>query len=958
MDEFQRRGTTFPLNIETRHKKSKFFALMDTGAMHSCINYNTFRKLNVQLTQHEVPKVMGADGSDLGSMGTVELTLSIGANKVTQDFIVCRELRRSIILGVDFAKRNCAGIQWTTNRTRVLSLNGTKAVEVEEDELGIPVTALYHVRVPPQHNAVFEVNIHAETQGMQVIMGNKHLLEKHLNVYQHEIAILAEEDSGRFPLLAITNLDHVKTLHLAKGEVVGFARPESSEVTYIATTNELNIEEAIDVKPRNWIPQRKWCSQSQTIQEPQAMNSVFREHSQKSRPFPDRRETGEVRAARKDITSTFQESTRESGECSQNSLWQSAKRRSNWPQITNDCVKKCEFEEHSQNSLNQQWCELSEVVESDFLISPGDVYPNRKVELEDANIKDSTRVSFEVLCEQQHEAFSKNNKDIGRTQLIEMEIDTGDSLPVAQSPYTLPLKPYDWVCQEIETLEKSGVIKRSLSRWASPVIVVPKKSAPDEPLRRRLCVDYQKVNALQPEVKGTDKGTGCLSLYPLPKIDEMFSKLGGATIFSTIDLRSGYYHIGLTCESRAKSAFVVPMGKWQFKRTLFGLSQAPAYFQLLIDKVLMGCSSFAMGYLDDIIIFSKTEEEHLQHLEEIFVRLCKFGLKMKREKCSFFKKHIQYLGHLVSEKGFEPLPEKLESIRKMPAPRTAKEVKQFLGLIGYYQKFVPRFVDISRPLTNLTCHNVAFEWTDQCAKAFNDLRELLMEYPILRYLNPTQVYILYTDASGIGWSGVLTQEHLDEKGKAKNHPICYVSGQFRGSQLNWAALTKEAYAIYMSVQRLSFYVTDTEVTIRSDHLPLKKFLNKQTMNSKVNNWAVELEQFRLHLEWIPGSWNLLADSLSRLLDVVPEAQKTKEPDAQEFGSYCFKELEPAKVMETINTEVIELTYSSEYANDSQKSQKPLEKPVVRRNSTDKKKTQDTNSEFQEHSRELADGISG
>ena len=178
-------------------------------------------------------------------------------------------------------------------------------------------------------------------------------------------------------------------------------------------------------------------------------------------------------------------------------------------------------------------------------------------------------------------------------------------------------------------------------------------------------------------MKRTDKGTGCLSLYPLPKIDEMFSKLGGATIFSTIDLRSGYYHIGLTRESRAKSAFVMPMGKWQFKRTPFGLSQVPAYFQLLINKVLIGCSSLAMGYLDDIIIFSKTEEEHLQHLEEIFVRLRKFGLKMKCEKCSFFKKHIQYLGHLVSEKGFELLPEKLELIRKMPAPRTAKEVTLF-----------------------------------------------------------------------------------------------------------------------------------------------------------------------------------------------------------------------------------------------------------------------------------------
>ena len=243
--------------------------------MRSCINYNTFRKLNAQLTQREVPKVIGADGGDLGSMGIVQLALRIATSKVTQNFIVCRELRRNIILGVDFAKRNCAGIQWTTNRARVLSLNGIKAVEVEEDKLGIPVMASYHVKIPPRHNAVFEVDIHAETEGTQVIMENKHLLEKHPNMYQHEIAMMTEENSGGFPLLAITNLDHVKTLHLAKGEVVGFARPESSEVTYIATTNELNIEEVIDVKPRNWIPQRKWSSHSQRIPEPQAMNSEF-----------------------------------------------------------------------------------------------------------------------------------------------------------------------------------------------------------------------------------------------------------------------------------------------------------------------------------------------------------------------------------------------------------------------------------------------------------------------------------------------------------------------------------------------------------------------------------------------------------------------------------------------------------------------------------------------------------
>ena len=488
-----------------------------------------------------------------------------------------------------------------------------------------------------------------------------------------------------------------------------------------------------------------------------------------------------------------------------------------------------------------------------------------------------------------------------------MEIDTGNSVPLAQSPYTLPLKHYDWVRKEIETLEKAGVIERSLSPWASPVIVVPKKSAPDEPPRRRLCVDYRRVNALQQEIKRTDKSTGCLTLYPLPKIDEMFAKLGGAKIFSTIDLRSAYYHIGLTRESQAKSAFVVPMGKWQFKRTPFGLSQAPAYFQLLIDQVLMGCGEFAMGYLDDIIVFSKTEEEHLQHLEEIFKRLKHFDLKMKRQKSSFFKKHLQYLGHLVSEQGFEPLPEKLEAIRTMPHPKTAKEVKQFLGLIGYYRKFIPRFSDLSRPLTRLTRHDAKFEWTLQCQKSFDHLRELLMQYPILRYPDPKRGYTVFTDASGIGWSGVLTQEYPDEKGRVKAHPVCYMSGQFRGSQLNWAALTKEAYAIYMSICRLVFYLADADVTIKCDHLPSKKFLMKQTLNSKVNNWAVELEQFNLKLDWIMGSKNTLADTLSRLLEVCPEAKLEPEPPGQEFGCYCFEEMTPVQVdyIEEIETVKIE-----------------------------------------------------
>ena len=296
--------------------------------------------------------------------------------------------------------------------------------------------------------------------------------------------------------------------------------------------------------------------------------------------------------------------------------------------------------------------------DDDFLKSPAEAPVHRKVVLKDKDISPKTQKAFDKLCEKYDDIISKNSSDIGKTMLVEMEIDTGNHPPIASKPYTLPLKNYDWVQKEIETLERAGIIERSISPWASPVVIVPKKRAPGEPPRRRMCVDYRKINKLQPEVTKTDGGKGFISLIPLPKIDELYTKLKGYKVFSSLDLRSGYYHIGLKDSAKPKSAFVLSsLGKYQFNRVPFGLAQAPAYFQKLINDVLKGCN-FAMGYLDDIIIYSRSEKEHLEHLEEIFTRLKTAGLKLKLEKCCFFKKHIQYLGHLISADGIQPLPEK------------------------------------------------------------------------------------------------------------------------------------------------------------------------------------------------------------------------------------------------------------------------------------------------------------
>ena len=371
----------------------------------------------------------------------------------------------------------------------------------------------------------------------------------------------------------------------------------------------------------------------------------------------------------------------------------------------------------------------------------------------------------------------------------------------------------------------------------------------------------------------------------------------------------------LSEKSRPKSAFVSSFGKWEFKRCPFGLAQAPAYFQRLVNEVLSGLT-FAFGYLDDILVYSPDMEMHLEHLRTLFMRLREADLKLKEVKCNFLKKHIQYLGHIVSGKGITPVPEKLACIKNMPPPKTAKEVKQFLGLIGYYQKFMPRFSDLARPLNMLTRKDVPFEWTPICQKLFELLKTSLMTEPILKCPDPNHPYVLFTDASKYAWACVLTQEKIHQiEGKEVKilHPITYMSGLFRGSQINWACLTKEAYAIYMSIKKLAYYLEDADITLRSDHLLLKKFLAKNTLNSKVNNWAIEILPFRITFEYIKGIKNTLADTMSRLIDIDPQIQQDSGPEGYEFGYYTFDTL-PA--MEVSHVETTKQTSNEKESNDT------------------------------------------
>ena len=248
-------------------------------------------------------------------------------------------------------------------------------------------------------------------------------------------------------------------------------------------------------------------------------------------------------------------------------------------------------------------------IPSDFITSPADVAGPCKANLQDLEVMEEETQAFRKLCEKYAHVFSENSGDIGRTPLIKMDIDTGGNPPVCQGPYTLPLKHTEWVKKELNILEAAGIIVRSVSPWASSIVVVPKRSASGEPPKRHMCVDYRVLNKLFPPVKKAHSNAkGILSLVPLPKIDEIYACLKGSKVFCTLDMHSGYHHVKMTEEARPKTAFTLPanLGKWEFLHCPFRLAQAPAYFQRLINEVLAPFD-FAFGYLDNILIYSQYE---------------------------------------------------------------------------------------------------------------------------------------------------------------------------------------------------------------------------------------------------------------------------------------------------------------------------------------------------------------
>ena len=379
--------------------------------------------------------------------------------------------------------------------------------------------------------------------------------------------------------------------------------------------------------------------------------------------------------------------------------------------------------------------------------------------------------------------------------------------------------------------------------WASPVVLVTKKDG-----STRFCVDYRRLNAM------TIKDA-----YPLPRIDDSLRLLGNQQWFSTMDLASGYWQVAMSPEAKRKATFVTNEGLFQFRVMPFGLCNAPATFERLMDRVLCGMRwSRCLVYLDDVISFGKTISEALLRLEEVLARLSEFGLQLKAKKCTFMQTEVAFLGHIVGRTGLACDPEKLSAVRNWHEPNRVKAVRQFVGFVGYYRRFVKNFAELADPLVSLTRKGVPFVWGSEQQRAFDALKACLLSAPILGFPTEEDRFVLDTDASLFAIGGVLSQIQNGEE-----VVIAYASRSLRLSQRRYCTTRREMLAAVVMCTHFRSYLRGSQFTLRTDHSSLRwlqKFKNEDGMLAR---WYLLLGQFSATFEYRPGSLHNNADGMSR-----------------------------------------------------------------------------------------------
>jgi transposase InsO family protein len=448
-----------------------------------------------------------------------------------------------------------------------------------------------------------------------------------------------------------------------------------------------------------------------------------------------------------------------------------------------------------------------------------------------------------ALLEEFADLFPKNTQAPGATTRVEHTIDTGDSKPISVPMYRSAFKHRSKVNEAVKEMLKNGLIEPSRSPWSSPVVMVGKKDGGE-----RFCVDYRRLNAVTKR-----------DAYPATRIDDALDMLSGARWFTTMDLASGYWQLKMAPADKEKTAFITTEGLYQWKMMPMGLSGASATFQRAIDEVLAGLKwTTCLVYLDDIIVFGRTFEEHLQRLREVLLRIREAGFRLKRSKCHFAQTKINYLGHVVSAKGIQPDPEKVQAVRCFPRPTNVRGVKGFIGLSSYYRKFIPKYSERAEPLRRLEKKGVPFIWGPEQEAAFEDLRLVLSTDVILAYPDFGRPFRLETDASSYGLGAILAQEVNGDW-----RPVAYASRALSKAEQNYSATECECLAIVWAIEKFRPYIHGDDFTVVTDHSALRWLMTRPDITGRLGRWALKLQEYRPTIVYRKGTSNGNADALSR-----------------------------------------------------------------------------------------------
>jgi hypothetical protein len=453
---------------------------------------------------------------------------------------------------------------------------------------------------------------------------------------------------------------------------------------------------------------------------------------------------------------------------------------------------------------------------------------------------------------------------------IELEAGT---VPISKVPYRMAPAELKELKVQLEDLLEKGFIRPSVSPWGAPILFVKKKDG-----SLRMCIDYRELN------KVTVKNR-----YPLPRIDDLFDQLQGAQIFSRIDLRSGYHQLKVKEGDISKTAFRTRYGHYEFLVMPFGLTNAPAAFMDLMNRVFREfLDKFVVVFIDDILIYSRNQEEHEEHLRIVLQILREKKLYAKFSKCEFWLQQVRFLGHVVSGEGIAVDPGKVDAVFKWPRPTNVKEIRSFLGLAGYYRRFIKEFSKIAMPMTSLTKKNVKFDWTDECEQSFQTLKAHLVTAPVLALPSEHGEYEIYTDASRQGLGCVLMQD---------KRVIAYASRQLRPHEVNYPTHDLELAAVVHALKIWRHYLYGVKCEIFTDHKSLKYFNTQKELNMRQRRWLELIKDYDCTISYHPGKANVVADALSR---------KSAETSAVEVVA--------KEIMEDLKREEITLVLADRYVS--------------------------------------------